>query len=89
MANISEKLFSVDFVLTCEKTIDKQTIFGKGPRVIAKFVHDQKVACIGLCGQLGHAFDLKISFFDAVFPIKKKLFTPIRAMEKTSSYLFN
>jgi len=75
LANISEKLFSVDFVLTCEETIDKQTIFGKVPRVIVKFVHDQKVACIGLCGQLGHAFDLKISFF-ALYSQLKKSYLP-------------
>ena len=88
MANIPEKLFGVDFVLTFEGTIDKKTSFGKGPGVIVKFVHDQKVACIGLFGQLGDDFDPKISFFDTVFPFNKKILIPIGAMEKTSSNLF-
>ena len=42
LANISEKLLGVDFVLTCEGIIGKQTSYGKGPGVIAKFVHDEK-----------------------------------------------
>ena len=42
--NISEKLLCVDFQLTCEWIIDKRTSYCKVPGVIAKFVHDQKLA---------------------------------------------
>ncbi len=67
LIKIPEKLLDVDVVLTCEGKIDSQTSYSKGPGVIAKLAHDQKVACIGLCGQLGDDYDPKISFFYAIF----------------------
>ena len=73
---IPEKILDVDVVLTCEGEIDNQTSYGKGPGVIAKLAHDQKVACIGLCGQLGADYDAKTSFFHALFPINKRLLSP-------------
>jgi glycerate 2-kinase len=87
LIKIPEKLLDVDVVLTCEGKIDSQTSHGKGPGVIAKLAHDRKVACIGLCGQLGDDYDPKISFFYAVFPINKKLLSPELAMEQTASNL--
>ena len=87
LIKIPEKLLDVDVVLTCEGKIDSQTSYGKGPGVIAKLAHDQKVACIGLCGQLGADYDPKISFFHAVFPINKRLLSPELAMEQTASNL--
>ena len=87
LVKIPEKILDVDFVLTCEGEIDNQTSYGKGPGVIAKLAHDQKVACIGLCGQLGADYDSKTSFFYAVFPINKKLLSPALAMEQTASNL--
>ena len=87
LAKIPEKLVGVDFVLTCEGIIDQQTSYGKGPGVIAKLAYDQKVACIGLCGQLGDDYDPITSFFYAVFPINKKLLSPVLAMKQTASNL--
>ncbi|MAJ51419.1 MAG: hypothetical protein CMB82_07390 [Flammeovirgaceae bacterium] len=87
LANISKKILDVDFVLTCEGEIDNQTSYGKGPGVIAKLAHDHKVACIGLCGQLGDDYNPKKSSFYAVFPINKKLLSSTLAMERTSHNL--
>ncbi|OUT94094.1 MAG: hypothetical protein CBB92_13910 [Flammeovirgaceae bacterium TMED32] len=84
---IPEKILDVDVFLTCEGEIDNQKSYGKGPGFIAKLAHDQKVACIGLCGQLGADYDPKISFFYAIFPINKKLLSPELAMEQTASNL--
>ena len=47
----------------------------------------KKVACIGLCGQLGDDYDPITSFFYAVFPINKKLLSPVLAMKQTASNL--
>jgi glycerate kinase len=87
LLKIPEKILDVDFILTCEGEIDNQTSYGKGPGIIAKLAHDQKVACIGLCGQLGADYDAKKSFFHAVFPINKRLLSPALAMERTASNL--
>ena len=84
---IPEKILDVDVVLTCEGEIDNQTSYGKGPGFIAKLAHDQKVACIGLCGQLGADYDAKTSFFHALFPINKRLLSPALAMGRTASNL--
>ena len=71
---IPEKILDVDVFLTCEGEIDNQKSYGKGPGFIAKLAHDQKVACIGLCGQLGLIMILKYPFFMLFFLSIKNYF---------------
>ncbi len=82
-----KKIETADLVITAEGQIDKQTGFGKGPGLVAKYCAEQKIPCIGLAGQIGEDYDPVNSFFTSVFSINPRLFHLEEAIAKTSQNL--
>lgn len=72
-----------DLVITSEGMIDRQTGYGKGPGLVAKFSHQNGVKVIAFCGQLDDNYNPQESYFTSVFPINSKIYSLNVAIART------
>jgi glycerate kinase len=67
--DIDRKLDGAELVITGEGRIDRQTLDGKGPGMIARLASQKCVPVIGICGSYESDFDVRNSCFTSVFSI--------------------
>ena len=82
---IEKEIQDIDYVITAEGRIDRQTQDGKAPAVIAKLAATFDVPTIALSGQVEHG--LKTELFKAIFPIINEPATLETAFEMTEKNL--
>ena len=85
-ANLSQRLRSVDLVITAEGAIDKSSLMGKGVGQIADLCRSMGIPCVGLAGVIKNPI-LARGHFTRVEPITPGLTNEEKAKNKPMYWL--